>query len=247
MSLTSKLFLSGSGSLPLRTVQPSKQKPGGQYTDPASGGVASPTTQTTGIQPNAPAPSGLAAKVAGRQFGAATQNRLGTMEFRNLQPRGASMGGLAGKVAAAGAAGGAASPQPGMGEQSTVGFTSYVDEQLGGAGFILSGANRKGGWVAQSGAYRGQTRPAAEAKLRAKYAAMTPEQRMAYEARGNNSDIGDITPTASPSPTASAVPPPAMDDPTMMTGMPLDPLSVDETAGGLTRRARRGASRSMMA
>lgn len=219
MSLASKIYPSGSGSLPLRTAPSSP---------PASPG------------------GGLAMKVAGsRPFAAPVQNKLGTMEFTNLQPRGPAapaappspasptLGGLAAKVAGAG------------GMQTTNGFTSFADEQLGAAGWQKSGGDRKAGWVAQSGSYKGQTRPEAEAKLRAQYAAMTPEQKAAYEARANNADIGDqgAAPGAPPIGTP-------MDTPSLLSGSRLTPSGlggVDKVEGSLTRRARMGGPKTMMA
>ena len=180
-------------------------------------------------------------KVAGaRPFAAPTQNKLGTMEFTNLQPRmpdvpaAAAMGGLAAKIADANAGG----------ALTTNGFTAYADEQLGAAGFVKSGGDRKAGWVAQSGAWKGQTRPEAEAKLRAQYAAMTPEQKAAYESRANNGDIGDrsMDPGAMPPGTS-------MDSPSMLSGSRLTPSGlggVDKVEGSLARRARMGAPKTMM-
>lgn len=217
MSLASKIYPSGSGSVPLRTAPPAA--------------------------PAAPGGGGLAMKVAGsRPFASPVQNKLGTMEFTNLQPRGPAapaapasptLGGLAAKVAGAG------------GMQSTNGFTSYADEQLGAAGWQKSGGDRKAGWVAQSGSYKGQTRPEAEARLRAQYAAMTPEQKAAYEARANNADIGDQG-------GAPGAPPPGtpMDTPSLLSGSRLTPSGlggVDKVEGSLTRRARMGAPKTMMA
>jgi hypothetical protein len=153
-----------------------------------------------------------------RPFNAPVQNKLGTMEYTNLQPRGNPQpGGLAGRAMAAGAGMGS----PG-GQMSTGGFTAYADKNLGSAGFMKSGGDRKAGWVAQSGAYKGKTRDEAMADLRTKYAGMSPEEKAQYEAMSRNEDIGDAG--------SGMMPQGPVDPPMKLAG-------VDKVQGSLARRA----------
>jgi hypothetical protein len=111
------------------------------------------------------------------------------MKFKNLQPQ---QGGLAQRATGTpSAVPGTGSGNPPADPQSTNGFQAYLSKSIGAAGFQKSGSDRKAGWVAQSGEYKGQTREEAEGALREKYAAMPPEERSAYEAMGQNADVGD--------------------------------------------------------
>jgi len=139
----------------------------------------------------------------GRAFNAPVQNQLGTMTFKNLQPRnGLVTQALAGRPGAPIPTDEAGKPMyapPTAMPQGTVdrpastnGFNSFVNDKIGAAGFIKSGADRKPGWVAQKGEYRGKTRDEAQADLRMKYAAMSPDQKAVYEQKAANLDIGDM-------------------------------------------------------
>lgn len=66
-------------------------------------------------------------------------------------------------------------------EAPKAGFTAFTDEQLGSAGWKMSTRDSKSGFVSQSGPYRGQTKEEAMGGLRAKFLAMTPEQRAKYD------------------------------------------------------------------
>lgn len=65
--------------------------------------------------------------------------------------------------------------------QAGKGYSAYVDEQLGGAGWKMSTKDSKSGFVAQDGAYKGQTKQAAMGMTREKFLAMSPEERAKYD------------------------------------------------------------------
>ena len=66
-------------------------------------------------------------------------------------------------------------------QQPGRGFSAYLDEQMGGAGWKTSTRDGQAGAVAQDGAYRGQTRQGITAALRQKFLAMSPEERAKYD------------------------------------------------------------------
>lgn len=79
------------------------------------------------------------------------------------------------------------------------GFGAFIDEQLGGSGWRMSTRDSQAGFVAQDGAFRGQTKASAIAALRQRFLQMSPEERSKYDEQANI--IGGV---ASAAPQASA-------------------------------------------
>jgi hypothetical protein len=91
-----------------------------------------------------------------------------------------------------------------MAPQSAAGFTTYFDEQTGGAP-QRTGRGRAG-LRFTSGPSRGKTQGEAGLSLREQYAKLSPEEKARYESKANMMDIS--SPSQSPvaaSPAASGV------------------------------------------
>jgi len=119
---------------------------------------------------------------APRAFNAPVQNQLGTMAFKNLQPRrGAPMS----------PTDTAAAPT----QQSAAGFTPYAEEQIGGAPRRISGfAGRRPGARYTEGPMKGKTQDQALLKAREQYAELSPDAKAQYEGKARKEDISSPIP-----------------------------------------------------
>lgn len=141
-----------------------------------------------GFQGPMQAPTGMAGPMGPTGPSSPAQRpMLGSMTMHNLQPR----------------AGGATPmlPRPtggAMAPQSAAGFTTYFDEQTGGA----PQQTRRGraGLRFTSGPSRGKTADEAKLSLREQYAKLSPEEKARYESKANMMDISSPSqaPVAAP-------------------------------------------------
>lgn len=163
--------------------------------------------------PTSSAPGGLlpppatAASPTAPSFGA-PRPLLGNTTFKNLQPR------RSGNPMDSG----------GATQSSYAGFAPYLDEQTAGAPRRLSGLpGRRSGARFTEGPMRGKTLDQAAIKSREQYAALSPEQKAAYEAKAAMKDISSEVPAPPAEPTAPApsatLPPPVSIDPAEMAPM----------------------------
>lgn len=155
------------------------------------------------------------------QAGNPSPARMTPAATRAASPIGSALAAASGNPAAPPTAAAPANPIAQRLQQTTNGFSSFLDDKLGSAGLKKSGSDRKAGWVVQSGPFKGKTRDEAAAQLRQQYAAMSPEQKAAYEARSRNEDIGDSAPPTGPAAQSGA----AIPDPTA----PMDPMSDEDS------------------
>ena len=72
-------------------------------------------------------------------------------------------------------------------------FHAYATEQMADAGFAKSGSDKKAGWVAQSGRFKGLTQDEIQAKVRQEFAGMDAGKRARYQAMAEGRDIA-VTP-----------------------------------------------------
>ena len=86
-----------------------------------------------------------------------------------------------------------AQPEEDLGQ---LGFSAFVDSQIGAAGFKASTSDGKSGFIIQSGPYKGKSKEQAMEALRAQYVAFPPDQKQRWEARGTGRDLNSQPPGA---------------------------------------------------
>tara|TARA_Y100000593_G_scaffold6574_1_gene12480 strand:+ start:3888 stop:4661 length:774 start_codon:yes stop_codon:yes gene_type:complete len=68
-------------------------------------------------------------------------------------------------------------------------FHAYASEQMADAGFRKSGSDKKAGWVAQSGRFKGLTQDEIQGKLRQEFAGFDEGRRARYQGMAQGEDI----------------------------------------------------------
>lgn len=177
-------------------------KPMDQMRSEAYGGTGFQGPLPSPRRPQAPAAMAQNTPGAARGFNDPVQNQLGTMTFKNLQPRRPAAG----------------APQtPGGGDtvQSYAGLAPYVDEQTGGSPRRLSGfRGRRAGARFTEGPSKGKTADQAMLANRESYAKLSPEEKARYEAKARMEDISSPVPAP---PAAPTLPPPTPSSPSTMS------------------------------
>ena len=165
-------------------------KPMDQLRTEAYGGPGFSGPMPGGAMPKPARPASLMAGAAPdpnapRAFNAPVQNQLGTMAFKNLQPRRGAPGAPMPPTDTA------AAPT----QQSAAGFTPYAEEQIGGAPRRISGfAGRRPGARYTEGPMKGKTQDQALLKAREQYAGLSPDAKAKYEGKARKEDISSTIP-----------------------------------------------------